>query len=210
MSPKQHVAVKRPSAAVRLRSARCLLRRSQPEDAPALFEATQDASFIRWLGWPRPRSLKEVEQRLGQMQRQWQSGSYALTAVLPDQHLGLLADRPRIVGGVDLKPDPFLNADGVLNLGYWTHPRWQNQGFGTEFVHRAICWAFDLGVEGLVASVALENTASHRLLRRLGFRAFEQTAVRTREQAFLNVRYYLSQTHWMRSEALDVSGCSRA
>lgn len=185
----------RPPVTVRLNSARCQLRRSQPADAPALFEATRNAEFIRWLGWSRPRSLKEVERRLSRMQRQWHEGSYALTALLRG-HAAARGDGPRIVGGIDLKPDAFLSDEDVLNLGYWTHPHWQNRGFGTEFVCCAISWAFELGIEGLVAGVALENTPSHRLLRRLGFRPFEQCAVRTRRQAFLNVRYYLTRSQW--------------
>ncbi len=197
-------SLKRPPETVRLSSARCLLRRSQPADAPALFEATRDADFIRWLGWSRPRSLKDVERRLSQMQRQWPQGSYALTAVL-QENLNP-QDGPRIVGGLDLKPDPSLADDEVLNLGYWTHPRWQNRGFATEFVGSAIKWAFELGMNGLVANVALENTPSHRLLRRLGFRAFQQCAVRTRSRAFLNVRYYLSRSQWSAGHAARCAG----
>lgn len=72
---------------------------------------------------------------------------------------------PRIIGGVGIS-----DLDGDLNLGYWIARPYWGLGFATEAATavRRIARAMDL--PRLVASHMIDNPASGRVLRKVGFR----------------------------------------
>jgi [ribosomal protein S5]-alanine N-acetyltransferase len=164
-------------------TARCLVRAAVPSDARVLFEASTHAAFNRWLTWDRPRSAGAIEERFAQQLRAWRRGTSHCFSVV-DRATGV------VLGGADLKPDPFDTRPGTLNLGYWTHPELQGRGYASEFVPAVVDWAFlDAGVRRLVAGVAPQNVASHRVLQRLGFAPFETRTVGKPGRRLQNVRY---------------------
>ena len=60
--------------------------------------------------------------------------------------------------------------DGTVEIGYSVLPRFQGQGYATEMVRALVDWALaQPGVSRIVAETLEANTASVRLLRRLGF-----------------------------------------
>ena len=60
--------------------------------------------------------------------------------------------------------------DSTVEIGYSVLPRFQGQGYATEMVRALIDWAFSQpGVRRIVAETTEDNTASMRLLCRLGF-----------------------------------------
>jgi [ribosomal protein S5]-alanine N-acetyltransferase len=60
--------------------------------------------------------------------------------------------------------------DGAVEIGYSVLPRFQGRGYATEMVRALIDWAFaQPGVLRIIAETTEANTASMRLLRRLGF-----------------------------------------
>ena len=62
------------------------------------------------------------------------------------------------------------DAGGDALLGYGLAPPYRGQGLGTEAVAVLCAWAEQQpGVQRLVAEVHVDNAASRRLLRRLGF-----------------------------------------
>jgi ribosomal-protein-alanine N-acetyltransferase len=167
---------------VALLTPRCLLRAAQPADAESLFDASADPEFNRWLSWDPP-ELEAIAARFEAQHHNWQRArARCFTAV--ERETGLA------FGGADLKADPFDQSPGTLNLGYWTHPNRQGQGFAREFVPAVVDWAFsEAGVTRLLAGVAPENTASHRILVRLGFTPFETRCVGREPRRMESVRY---------------------
>jgi len=60
--------------------------------------------------------------------------------------------------------------DGTVEIGYSVLPRFQGQGYATEMVRALVDWAFvQPGVRQVVAETMEDNSASMRLLHRLGF-----------------------------------------
>jgi ribosomal-protein-alanine N-acetyltransferase len=168
-----------------LRSRRCVIRPALGGDAWALFEAAQTPGFLDWMSWEAPTSVAAIEQRFERQLVRWRRGqAFCFSAV--DVSCG------HVVGGVDLKPDAFTHDLGCFNLGYWTHPRWQRRGYATEVVACVVGWAFgSMGTHALIAGVAKENEASHHILRRLGFVAFERRDTCGTEKRLHNIRYRL-------------------
>ncbi len=171
-----------------LSSARCIIRPALPGDASALFEAAQTPGFIDWLSWETPASATVIEARFVKQLEAWRRGvAFCLSVVDPASG--------EIIGGADLKADPFEPQPGRLNLGYWTHPKRQRRGYAGEYVGAIVDWALgSLGAEQLVAGVALDNEGSHRILRRLGFEAFEERSICSSAKRFANVRYRLNRS----------------
>jgi RimJ/RimL family protein N-acetyltransferase len=72
-------------------------------------------------------------------------------------------DDPTFVG----RRDPV--AGGVVELGYTIFPMYRHRGYATEAVRALISWAQGTGEVGAVlASVAIDNTSSVRVLERVG------------------------------------------
>ena len=73
------------------------------------------------------------------------------------------------VGCCGLRPVP--GRDGVLELGFHLRTEHWGQGFATESARAAVGYAFTtIGASALVAGHNPRNTASSRVLQRLGFR----------------------------------------
>lgn len=73
---------------------------------------------------------------------------------------------PRLIGGIGLHPDE----KGAIELGYWIVPSHWNQGFATEAGAAVVAMARDtLRIDRLVSGHFVENPASGRVLRKLGF-----------------------------------------
>lgn len=64
---------------------------------------------------------------------------------------------------------------GLVEIGYRVHPRWQRQGLATELAAGLLQWAGAHGARRCLASTRPDNLASQTVLGRLGF-------VRTGEQ----------------------------
>lgn len=90
--------------------------------------------------------------------------------------------------------------DDHAELGYAFHPAFRGRGYAAESVAALVAWAFEeLGVTRVVAGTAAHNTASRRLLTRLGFREAGQSPVSFVTDAtgmpitFLGVEYALDR-----------------
>jgi RimJ/RimL family protein N-acetyltransferase len=74
---------------------------------------------------------------------------------------------PALVGGIGLTTDP----DGARQLGYWLAPDAWGRGLATEAGHAVIDMArHAIGLKRLHAWHFLDNPASGKVLRKLGFR----------------------------------------
>jgi len=136
------------------RSERLLLRPPWPEDASQIFGGIADEGVVRNLArapWP---------------YRPEHADAFVRAAVDPrfPRFLIARASDAALIGCIGID-----QTDGEVELGYWiARPHW-GQGYATEAGRALIDVARMLGHERLVASHFLDNPASGRVLRKLGF-----------------------------------------
>ncbi|MGI9374663.1 MAG: GNAT family N-acetyltransferase [Tsuneonella suprasediminis] len=139
------------------RSERLFLRPAWPEDWEAVFEGIADQGIVQNLGrapWP-----YAPEDARAFVSRRQDPDFPSFLVVIPD------ANGARPIGCVGID-----NQNGEANLGYWLGRRWWGQGYATEAA-RAVCEiAHAIGHRRLVASHFVDNPASGRVLRKVGFR----------------------------------------
>ena len=132
---------------------RLLLRPGWAEDAPALSRAIADEAVARntaRVPWP---------YALGDAQRFLASEAVALRP----SFLICLRDSGRLIGGIGIHGER-------PELGYWLARDQWGRGYATEAGCAVLGCARSLGLERLWAGHMLDNPASGRVLRKLGFR----------------------------------------
>ncbi|SEN32261.1 Protein N-acetyltransferase, RimJ/RimL family [Sphingomonas gellani] len=148
------------------RTARLTLRPGWPEDAPALFDAiAHEAVATRLAHVPWPYRIDHA--------RDWLAPDAAATGASTYRMLILAHDRgpsPVLIGGIGLRHEGGKRGHAA-ELGYWLTPAAWGRGYATEAGRQVVAIARDaLGYRRLVAHHHLDNPASGRVLRKLGFR----------------------------------------
>lgn len=140
------------------RTERLTLRPGWPEDADALHAAIAHRPVVEKLARvPWPYTLDDA--------RDWLARPAEAMPVFTI-HAHDLGPVPRLVGGIGLHPEE----DG-LNLGYWVTPDAWGRGYATEAGRQVVAIArHALGQPRLAAYHHVDNPASGRVLRKLGFR----------------------------------------
>jgi len=147
-----------------LQTERLLLRPFTDGDLEAVFAIQSGEDVTRYLYWG-PRSLDEVRHQLKRLK--------AMTAIDGESDALRLAAVAResgeLIGDVSLHS---VNRDHLqAELGFILHPDHQGQGFGTEAAAEMVRIGFeDLGFHRIYGSCDARNTASARLMERLGMR----------------------------------------
>ncbi|MFD1331654.1 GNAT family N-acetyltransferase [Methylopila musalis] len=161
MPPQHDVSSSGPSFAPSLFAEDCLtaspavrLRRLAPADAPAIAEGLSDFEVARNLGRvPHPYTLADAEA--------WFAGP----AQDPDALRAGLSVNGALAGMVSLDP-----VGGAMQLGYWLAKPFWGRGIATQAVGAFVDFAFAATRLGAVEALHMvDNPASGRLLRRLGF-----------------------------------------
>ncbi len=139
------------------RTERLLLRPGFPEDAQALALAIGDPAVSRNLARvPYPYGIADAHAFLSQPH------DILLPRVLMfSRTLGA----PRLVGGCGID----RRADGALELGYWLGRHYWGLGFATEAAGAVMDMARASGLSDIQAAHAIDNPASGKVLRKLGF-----------------------------------------
>ncbi|HEY0112654.1 MAG TPA: GNAT family N-acetyltransferase [Allosphingosinicella sp.] len=142
------------------RTDRLLLRPGWIEDAPALFTAISDEAIVRNLASaPWPYRLEDAE-------------AFLATERSPSEPAMLIFRRtrgaPELIGSIGFGRRP----DGELEFGYWIARAHWNRGYATEAGRAVLGMAREgLRLSRLNAGHFLDNSASGRVLEKLGFRA---------------------------------------
>lgn len=147
------------------RTERLLLRPIWPEDAPALYDAIADEGIVRNLARaPWPYTIDDA----AWFARQEHSWLY------PNFMLMLRTDgAPRLIGSCGI-----AERDGDTELGYWIARPYWGQGFASEAARAVVHIAKALGHAKLVSGHFIDNPASGRVLRKVGFRPLGRTEMR--------------------------------
>jgi RimJ/RimL family protein N-acetyltransferase len=134
-----------------------LLRPGFPEDAPALAAAIADKAVVRNLAVvPWPYTLRDAEAFLACPR------DPALPSLLIFERTG---GAPQLVGSCGLARRP----SGAVEMGYWIAKPFWGRGFATEACSALIDIARTLGLAQLEGSHFVDNSASARVLEKLGF-----------------------------------------
>ena len=139
------------------RTQRLLLRPGWPEDAVVLQAAIADQAIIRNTSRiPWPYELKDAEEFLSSG---WN----------PVEPKFLIFNRtkgaPRLVGGCGIQSTD----DGRKELGYWIARPFWGLGFATEAAGAVMQIARATGLNSVFARHTVDNPASGRVLRKIGF-----------------------------------------
>lgn len=153
------------------RTPRLLLRPGFIEDAAELTAAVADEGIARNLSrLPWPYGVKEA--------RDWLSIEPA-DPRLPVMLMTLRTrEGPRIVGGIGIHLTTDAFGEERPELGYWVARRYWGLGFATEAGRAVLAIARTNGLPRLVSGHFVDNPASGRVLRKLGFRATGQIVPR--------------------------------
>lgn len=150
-------------------TARLTLRAYMPSDLDALWAYEQLPQVQHWLGWV-PRSRDELREAMD-------------TKSSNNTHVMVLRNST-IIGHIMIMPrdswaqmDVAERAKGLeAELGWMFNPAHGGKGYATEAVSAAISICFDvLNVRRIHAGCFADNTASWRLMERLGLRREEHS-----------------------------------
>lgn len=150
--------------AYRIQTKRLLVRCYNPSDAPLLAEAvTASVEHLRpWMPWvyAEPEPLEEKVQRLKRFRGNFDLGENFVYGIFSP-------DDTKLLGGTGLHT---RLGEGALEVGYWIHKDYVNQGLTTESSAALIKVAFELiHVHRIEIHCDPENLASAAIPRKLGF-----------------------------------------
>ena len=147
------------------RTERLLLRPSWPEDARELYSAIADEGIVRNLAtapWP---YTEDEAARFAALEH---------SELFPKFLLMQRTDgAPRLVGACGIG-----DRNGEVELGYWIARPYWGLGYATEAARAVIGVARSVGHKRLVAGHFIDNAASGRVLRKIGFCPTGQIAQR--------------------------------
>ena len=159
-----------------LETARLILRPFVQSDLDALAEMFADPKVMRYLPAGQGISRERPQVALTRYIENWEAHGHGLNAVITKTN-------QKLIGHCGLEP---LNNTKEIELSYGFAQSHWGQGFATEASRACIVFGFDiLGLEQIVAIVVPENTASQRVLEKLGMHYIQDASY-----YHLNVRYY--------------------
>jgi RimJ/RimL family protein N-acetyltransferase len=149
----------------RIEGEKVRLRMHRPDDLDRMHEGATDPLTVHWLGrMPHPYP-REAAARFLALRSEGMAAGTDLHWMLADPATDAL------LGTVSL----MHIAEGMTEVGYWAHPEVRGRGVMTEAVglacRHAVIDAEDggLGLHRVYATVAVDNTASRRVLEANGF-----------------------------------------
>jgi len=141
---------------------RLVLRPWDVEDAEIALGAYGDADVARWLSPAMDRVLDTASMRV--LLQQWIAED--LRMLTPAGRWAIeLADGGQAVGGASLLP---LQPDEEFEIGWALHPKSWGHGYASESGLALARWAFDQGIEQVIALVRPANSRALATVRRIG------------------------------------------
>lgn len=143
-----------------IETARLRLRRFREDDLDTLHRWNSDVEFTRHLSGVM--TLGETEEAYTRWQRHWDDHGFGICAV-EWRETGELIGRAGPQYHRAWPHDP--------EVGWALDPGWWGRGIATEAGRASIDWAFgELGFARVVSITTEANTASRRVMEKLGFR----------------------------------------
>jgi len=148
--------------AQRLVAEHVVLRGWDAGDAQAAHGVYGDARVVRWLA-PAIERVEDAEAMRMLLERWVAEDARLLTPAgrWAIEHRG----NAQLVGGASLLPLP---PDEEFEIGWALHPQAWGYGYATETGLALARWAFDQGIEQVIALVRPANTRAAAMVRRIG------------------------------------------
>jgi RimJ/RimL family protein N-acetyltransferase len=148
--------------AERLITERLVLRQWAVDDARAALGAYGSAEVSRWLTPAMDRVTDEAAMRL--VLQQWAAENSRM--ITPAGRWAIeLRDSGRLIGGATLLPLP---PDDEFEIGWQLAPDAWGHGYATETGLALARWAFNQGIEQVIALVRPANTRAEATVLRIG------------------------------------------
>ena len=138
---------------------RLLLRIPHLEDIPFIVSATRFEGFNDGMLWEPPASGDELIAPFEKNIIAWENNS-AFSFTITSKNSSSL------IGRISIRQEPEKN---VWNIGFWTHPDFQNKGYMSESTLAIFSFGFTkLHAERIIANHAIWNKASEQVLKKCG------------------------------------------
>lgn len=150
-----------PSTPKPIKTRRLVLRALGPRDAPEMARYAGDWDVARMTARiPYPYSEALAEQWMDNLEPGEDVRAVTLGGVL--------------IGAVGYMPQP----DGAAEIGYWIGKPWWGNGYATEAARALVRYCFTKGgYTRLTCAHFVDNPASGRVIRKLGFTPVEETCL---------------------------------
>ena len=144
-----------------LTTPRLILRPFKFKDALPLHRILVEPGVLRYFPNPSPPTVKKVRNLITQQIDHWTTRGYGWWVVEQPEHNELM-------GWCGLQ---YLPETGETEIGYLLGKAHWGKGYATEAASATLRFGFEnLAIEKIIAVVHPENTASTRVLEKLGFR----------------------------------------
>ncbi len=148
---------------------RLVLRSWEPDDAPAALDTYGDTEVARWL----TPTIAKVSDLAGMrlLLQQWSADDNRMITPAGRWAVELRRDG-HVIGGTTLLPLP---PDDEFEIGWQLGPRAWGHGYATEAGLALAHWAFEQGIEQVIALVRPANTRAMATVRRIGMQWVGET-----------------------------------
>jgi RimJ/RimL family protein N-acetyltransferase len=153
----------------RLVTERLALRPWSAGDAEAALGIYGDSDVARWLV-PAMEQVPDVT-TMGAILERWVAEAPAMTTPAGRWAIERLDDG-QVIGGATLLP---LSPDDEFEIGWQLHRSAWGNGFATETGLAMARWAFDQGIEQVIAVVRPANSRAEAVVRRIGMEWIGET-----------------------------------
>lgn len=163
----------------KLQTTRLTLRPPLRADLPALIEIFTDPEVCRYLGDGRPRTREQIEQGFGNGLKCWKDRGFGPFIVLESGRvIGDCLLVPIVRSGKDA--NDFDQRGPEIEIGYRLARDQWGRGYATEAAARVLEWSLDSAAAGpalqrVIAVTYPQNTASRRVLEKIGMRCLGET-----------------------------------
>jgi RimJ/RimL family protein N-acetyltransferase len=145
-----------------LRTDRLVLRRMRPEDADDLLALDDDPQVMRFINGGAPADRTAIEQAIARQAYDGGLGRWVACERVGGAFVGWFGLIPILDGPLAAGPD-------VAELGYRLRRAVWGRGLATEGGEALVAYGFDrLGLRRIVAQTMTVNTASRRVMDKLG------------------------------------------
>lgn len=145
---------------------RLILRELVPEDAPGMFALDSNPAVLRYIGVPPQTDMEQSRAIIEFVRAQYRDNGIGRWAVI-------LKESGEFIGwsGLKLIRETVNGHSNYYDLGYRFREEFWGKGYGFEAARACLNYGFDtLQLPVIYAIVKQGNTASHRIIQKLGFR----------------------------------------
>ncbi|MER7171270.1 GNAT family N-acetyltransferase [Streptomyces mesophilus] len=154
----------------RIETGRLVLRRWRDEDVAAMAAVNADPEVMRWIGDGSVRDEARTRAGIEAVEREWEHQGFGLFAVE-------VRGSGRLAGFTGLTVPHFLpEVLPAVEIGWRLGREFWGKGYATEAAAAALRFGFlDRGLNQIVSISQPENTASERIMAKLGMRLLRET-----------------------------------